>query len=186
EAFSHFKEMLETSGLFQKVSGNWRLFQDSLKCFLKLSGRISRPQKPSWEQQYMFGGLKSAYDLPYPKTLGGITTGNAIKLVRRRSRRRVSGKVHFCVHCNLPIPIYHCLAFDGRLVAAIGVTVPCDLLELWLPIPYFADLLHVAHIGANAYHESLKPCVFCLTDHRHLANIGLLSLCLGLVRRADA
>ncbi|GLJ17876.1 hypothetical protein SUGI_0312700 [Cryptomeria japonica] len=45
-------------------------------------------------------------DLPVAKTLGGVATANAVKLVGRRSRRQVGAKVHFCVRCNLPIAIY--------------------------------------------------------------------------------
>lgn len=52
-------------------------------------------------------------DLPVAKCLGSPTATALIKIVGRRSRRQLGERVHFCVHCDLPIAVY------GRLS-------PCD------------------------------------------------------------
>ena len=49
-------------------------------------------------------------DLPVAKCLGSPAATALVKIVGRRSRRQLGERVHFCVHCDLPIAIY------GRLV----------------------------------------------------------------------
>ncbi|CDP06525.1 unnamed protein product [Coffea canephora] len=52
-------------------------------------------------------------DLPVAKCLGSPAATALVKIVGRRSRRQLGERVHFCVHCDLPIAVY------GRLS-------PCD------------------------------------------------------------
>ncbi|KAL3531734.1 hypothetical protein ACH5RR_005255 [Cinchona calisaya] len=45
-------------------------------------------------------------DLPVAKSLGSPAATALVKTVGRRSRRQLGERVHFCVHCNLPIAVY--------------------------------------------------------------------------------
>lgn len=45
-------------------------------------------------------------DLPVAKGLGSATAASTVKILGRRSRRQLTERVHFCVHCDFPIAIY--------------------------------------------------------------------------------
>lgn len=55
-------------------------------------------------------------ELPVAKGLGTAAPSSHPKIVGRKSRRQLGGRVHFCVRCDFPIAIY------GRLVSGVMIS----------------------------------------------------------------